>query len=321
MIEIPGECRGQRLDQVLSLLRPEHSRSGLQRLMRGGHVTIGGAVQRPSHRVHGGERVVIEPPPARPSHLEPEAIPLEVLHEDDDLLVLNKAPGVVVHPGAGNRTGTLVNALLHHCGGLSQVGGVERPGIVHRLDRDTSGLLVVAKSDRAHRSLAAQFKSRSVEKTYEAVVHGRPVPQHGTVDTPIGRHPTARTRMAIRPTGRPSLTAYRLLEQLGTVSLLELRPTTGRTHQIRVHLASIGHPILGDPLYGGRRGRGPAAVKDPLFEAYRGMALHARTIIFEHPRTGQRCAFEAPRPDGLQRLVDGLRKRLRRSSTSQGEDP
>src|SRR5437899_5506807 len=272
IVDLPAEARGQRLARTLAGLVPGQSRASLQRLMREGQVRLAGRAARPSDSVKGGERVEIDLPVPVPSSLIPEDFPLAVLHEDDDILVINKPAGLPVHPGAGARSGTLVNALLNHCRDLSGIGGVERPGIVHRLDKDTSGVLVVAKNDQAHRSLASQFKARSVEKTYEALVWGRPRLESGVIDAAIGRHPSARTRMAVRPGGRSARTAYRVVSSWGAVTMLEVRPETGRTHQIRVHLSHVGHAILGDRLYGGRRGA-PAndpAVREAL-AAYRGL--------------------------------------------------
>ncbi len=307
-LNLPRDRRGARLDQVLAALLPSLSRAMLQRLIRGGHVSVAGGAARAAYRVRGGERVVVDLPEPEPSRLEPEARPLRILHEDEDLVILDKPAGVVVHPGAGARRGTLVHFLLHHCRDLSGIGGEERPGIVHRLDRGTSGVIVVAKNDAAHRSLAAQFKARSVEKTYEALVWGRPRREAGTIDAPIGRHPSARIRMAVRTGGRAARSLYRLVEPLGPVSLLEVRPETGRTHQIRVHLRSIGHAVVGDRLYGGARA---ASVRDPRSRAallaYSGLALHARSLAFAHPRTGERCRFEAAKPADLERLLQDLR--------------
>ena len=310
-IELPADRRGARLDQVLAALLPGHSRAALQRLLHRGLVHLDGGPARSSYRVRGGERVRIDLPPPEPSALQPEALPLEVLHEDADLIVISKAAGLTVHPGSGIRRGTLVNALLHRCADLSGIGGVERPGIVHRLDRDTSGVMVVAKHDVAHRSLAAQFKARTVGKVYEALVWGRPRTPAGHIDAPIGRHPTARVRMAIRPAGRPARTAWRVVEDLGPLTRLNLRPETGRTHQLRVHLSSIGHPIVGDPLYGGAalRRRIPAVVR-ALLQTYQGLALHACELAFDHPRTGRRLVLQAGRPAELELLLRELRQAL-----------
>jgi 23S rRNA pseudouridine1911/1915/1917 synthase len=308
VVQVPRARRGQRLDRVLAELVPGQSRTSLQRLARGGQVTIGGAPARASLRLRGGERIVVRLPRPEPAGLAPEAIAVPILYEDRDVVVIDKPAGLAVHPGAGRRGGTLANALLHRCPDLAGVGGALRPGIVHRLDRDTSGVLVVAKNDASHRDLAAQFQARSVEKVYEALVWGRPPGAAGVVDLPIGRHPTARVRMAVRPAGRPARTGWRLLRALGPVTLLEVRPETGRTHQIRVHLAHLGHPVVGDPLYGGRR---PAPARgDPGFRAalssFRGLALHARRLAFRHPRTGDRLRFEAPRPAELDAFLAAL---------------
>ncbi|MFQ5876848.1 MAG: RluA family pseudouridine synthase [Acidobacteriota bacterium] len=308
-LDLPRESRGERLDLALAALLPAQSRAALQRLMREGHVKLAGRIARPSDRVRGGERVVVDLPAPAPAAVRAEAVPLSVLYEDGDLIVVDKPPGLVVHPGAGVRSGTLVNALLHHCRDLSGVGGRERPGIVHRLDRDTSGVIVVAKHDAAHRNLAAQFKERRVVKTYEALVWGRPRRREATIDAPIGRHPTARVKMSVRRGGRAARTVYRILEDLGPVTLLELRPETGRTHQLRVHLSDGGHPIVGDRVYGGQRARslGPSRERDALL-AYGGLALHARGLALEHPRTGSRLEFRAPRPPDLKRLVALLKE-------------
>lgn len=309
ILDLPAASRGQRLDRTLAERLAGESRASLQRLMRAGRVLIAGRPARPSDRVRGGERVEIDRPLPGPSTLAAEDLPLVILHEDADLLVLDKPAGLSVHPGAGTRSGTLVNALLHHCRDLSGIGGVERPGIVHRLDKDTSGVLVVAKNDLAHRALAAQFKARAVDKVYETLVWGRPRPASGLIDAAIGRHPGARTRMALRPEGRPSRTAYRVIFSRGPVSFLEVRPETGRTHQIRVHLSSAGHPIVGDRLYGGRRAESvPGRQFREAFLSYAGLALHARRLAFTHPRSGERREFEAPRPRAFQALLDRLER-------------
>ena len=303
-LELPPETRGGRLDRVLAGLLPEESRASLQRLIRAGRVRLLGRPARSSYTVRGGERVEIDLPPPLPSTLEPIPLPLAILHEDADLLVLDKPAGLPVHPGAGARRPTLVNALLHYGRDLSVIGGVERPGIVHRLDRDTSGVLVVAKNDRAHRSLAAQFKARTVKKTYEALVWGTPRPAEGIIDRPIGRHPTARVRMAIRPDGRAARTLFRLREPFDSVSLLEIEPATGRTHQIRVHLSAIGHPIVGDSLYGGVHRRVPGDIR--AVTHLQRPFLHAARLVFTHPRDGRRMEFTADLPADLQDVLDAL---------------
>jgi 23S rRNA pseudouridine1911/1915/1917 synthase len=307
-LTVPEERRGHRLDQALTTLLPELSRAAVQRLIRGGHVTLEGRTARPAHRLTGGERIAVDIPAPAASTLDPEERALDILLEDADLLVINKPAGLTVHPGAGRARGTLVNALLHHCRDLSGIGGVERPGIVHRLDRETSGALVVAKNDLAHRDLAAQFKARQVQKTYRALVWGLPRAARGLVDAPIGRHPTARVRMAIRADGRPARTSWEVIGRFDPMALVELHPETGRTHQIRVHLASLGHPIVGDRLYGGRRN--PDRVPDQLraaLAAYDGLALHALRLEFRHPGTARRLTIEAPLPENLAALVQALR--------------
>ncbi len=304
-LRLTEERRGARLDRALAALLPDHSRAALQRLLRDGRVLVDGAVGRAAARVRGGERVTIDLPPVVPAGLAAEDLPLRILHEDRDLIVIDKCAGMVVHPGAGARAGTLVNALLHHCRDLSGIGGVERPGIVHRLDRDTSGVLVVAKNDAAHRSLARQFKDRSVTKVYEALVWGAPRPPEGLIDEPVGRHPTARVKMAITASGRPARTNYRMIAACGPASLLEIRPETGRTHQIRVHLSALGHPIVGDPVYGGEWRPGRGAATRALVEAA-GLALHARRLGFTHPRDGDWREFEAPRPSRFEALIAAL---------------
>jgi 23S rRNA pseudouridine1911/1915/1917 synthase len=306
-LDLPEQARGDRLDRALAALLPAESRASLQRLIREGRVRVGGRRVRPSYAVRGGERVEVELLQVKPSSIEPESLPITTLYEDGDLLVVDKPAGMSVHPGAGVRRGTLVNALLHHCADLSGIGGVERPGIVHRLDKETSGVLVVAKNDMAHRALAAQFKARTIKKTYEALVWGRPRTSSGVIEGPIGRHPSARVRMAVRPDGRAARTLYHLRATYGPLSLLEVHPETGRTHQIRVHLSFIGHPILGDRLYGGRRpAPGPDRRLAEVVAAYAGLALHAHRLGFAHPRSGEWREFEAPRPEVLRALLEAL---------------
>jgi 23S rRNA pseudouridine1911/1915/1917 synthase len=305
-----GENR-PRLDLFLARYLKGESRASIQRLIRAGKVSRDGEVLKPAIRLRTGDRVVVVLSPAASSTiLEPERIPLSLLHEDDDLLVVDKPSGMVVHPGAGIRHGTLVHALLGRNTSLSRVGGGERPGIVHRLDRQTSGLMVVAKNDLAHRALSAQFAQREIKKVYLALVWGHPRPPMGRIDLPLGRHPQARTRMAVRKSGgRQSVTEYRTLESLRHFSLLQVRPLTGRTHQIRVHLKHRGHPIAGDERYGGKgfRRLQPPALRETL-EAFGRLALHASSLEFSHPVSGQVLHFQAPLPQDLELLLHRLRE-------------
>ena len=281
---------GQRLDAFLAR-RSGLSRARVQRLIEDGHVLVAGHPQKSHHRVGPDEKVQLHVPPPEPLELTPEAIPLDILFEDEDLLVLNKPAGMVVHPGAGRTTGTLVHALLAHCETLPGIGGVERPGIVHRLDRDTSGVLVVAKTDVAHQSLSRQFKSRQVRKTYLALVHGDVRREAGRIEAAIGRREHDRKRMGVRADGgREARTTYRVLRRLPGMTLLELGLETGRTHQIRVHLAHIGHPVIGDQAYGGRRERRHEGAPGRQL-------LHAWRLGFHHPRTGAWLEFTAPIPE------------------------
>ncbi len=297
-----------RLDRFLAGLGLPLSRSRLQKLIRDGSVTVDGRTVAPSRALRGGERIRIAVPEAREDRAAPEAIPVTVVYEDPHLVVVDKPRGLVVHPSAGHPSGTLVNALLHRCPDLSGVGGVLRPGIVHRLDKDTSGLLVVAKDDETHRALQTQFRTRSVDKVYLAVVLGR-LAGEGVVDRPIGRHPRDRKRMAVdAPRGRDARTRWRAVQELRGATLVEVRIETGRTHQIRVHLASLGHPVAGDPDYGGtRRVRGIAdpAVRRRLARET-SQALHAWKLAFTHPRTGEPLAFETPPPGAFTALVRDL---------------
>jgi len=278
--------------------------------VREGRLRLNAAVVvDPAHRVKRGDVIELEVPPPRPMDLAPEAVALDILFEDDDLLVLHKPAGLVVHPAPGHDAGTLVHALLAHCAGrLSGIGGVERPGIVHRLDKDVSGVMVVAKTDRAHQGLAGQFAVHSVERVYEAIVVGL-APARRRIEGAIGRHPRDRKRMAVvAHGGKPAVTQLERLAAAGTVaSRVACRLETGRTHQIRVHLAHIGHPILGDPLYGGTRMRSlPAALKAELATCHR-VALHARTLGFAHPRTGEWLSFERAAPHIFATLMERAR--------------
>ncbi len=275
------------------------TRSRVQRLIDDGHVRVNGHPQKARYAVAGGDQIAVEIPAAVPLPIEPEAIPVDVLFEDDDLLVLNKPAGLVVHPGAGRQTGTLVHALLAHCGVLPGIGGVERPGIVHRLDRDTSGVMVVAKTETAHQSLSLQFKARTVRKQYLALVHGVLKQDTGRIEAAIGRREHDRTRMGVRKDGgRAARTTYTVLRRLSGMSVVVLGLETGRTHQIRVHLAHIGHPVVGDEAYGGRLERKSSV------EAPRQM-LHAWRLGFRHPRTGDWHTYTAPVPPDMVALLAG----------------
>jgi 23S rRNA pseudouridine1911/1915/1917 synthase len=321
-VSLPADAAGQRLDRALAAALPDMSRTRIQALVRAGKVTLeGGLADDPGKKVGGGEAVTLEIPPPEPALPEAENIPLNVVFEDDDLIVIDKPAGLVVHQGAGNWTGTLVNALLHHCkGSLSGIGGVERPGIVHRLDKDTSGLLVAAKNDRAHRHLANQFadhgRTGDLERAYFALVWGVPLRPHATVDAPIDRDPRSREKMHVSKPGkgREAITHWQLIESYGPpkaplVSLIRCTLETGRTHQIRVHMAHIGHPVLGDPLYGtGYRTKSVRLsdlARDRLQTLDR-QALHAAHLAFEHPVSGEILSFDSDLPDDLRQLVESL---------------
>jgi len=300
---------GERLDRFLATRCPDLSRSYIQKLSRQGMVLIDAQAGRPSQSVRASQVVLLEIPEAVSTSLVPEAIPLAVLFEDDDLLVLDKPAGLVVHPGAGARTGTLVHALLSRAPNWSTIGGEERPGIVHRLDRGTSGVMVVARHDRAHRSLSAQFKDRTVEKIYAALVWGRIDKGTFTIDLPLGRDASDRKKISSRTSKpRTALTEFRVTERFESCTLVEARPKTGRTHQIRAHLRSCGHPIVGDAAYGGDRRRSlpPGPLREAL-ETFRRLALHAFRLTFDHPRDGRRLTFEAPLPGEMASLVETLR--------------
>ena len=303
------EAAGQRLDLWLARRLPSLSRARLQALIDEGHVLLDGARTRAAARLRAGQEVLVKVPAPVPAEPQPEEIDLVVVHEDRHLLVVNKPAGLVVHPGAGAASGTLVNALLRHVRDLSGVGGVLRPGIVHRLDRGTSGLLVVAKDDETHRSLVRQFSGRTVEKEYLALVLGSPARSAGDVNAPIGRDPVHRQRMSIRaPRGRDARTSWRLEERFDGAALLRVRIHTGRTHQIRVHLASVGHPVAGDAVYGGTRA--PSSRRAEARQALRSLerpALHAARLAFTHPASGERLAFSAPLPPDLVAVLERLR--------------
>lgn len=301
-ITADASSAGSRLDRWLHERLPELSRARLQALIDAGHVRVDGAVKKPSHRLPAGARVEVEIPPLPPETLEPEPIALTIVHEDEHVLVVDKPVGMVVHPGAGHARGTLASAVLAHAPTTAGVGGPRRPGVVHRLDKGTSGLLAIAKTPLAYESLVAQLAARTVTRRYVAIVQGRVRLAEGVIDAPIGRHPRDRVRMAVRPAsrGRRAVTRYRVLERFAHFTYLELRLETGRTHQIRVHLASLGHPVLGDDVYGGRtRARGPLPME--------GLALHAERLGFVHPLTQKRMEFTAPVPPRIERVLACLR--------------
>jgi 23S rRNA pseudouridine1911/1915/1917 synthase len=309
-LEVAPEDEGSRLDAWLTRRLPAHSRSRFQALIAEHRVLVDGASARASARLRAGQRVSVAIPEATPAVPQPEDIPLRIVHEDGHLLVVDKPAGLAVHPGAGRPGGTLVNALLHRVRDLSGIGGVVRPGIVHRLDRGTSGLLVVAKDDATHRALARQFAGRTVEKEYLALVLGVPERREAEITAPIGRDRARRKTMSVRaPRAREARTRFTVAERFDGAALLRVRIFTGRTHQIRVHLASIGHPVAGDVAYGGRRPASAArtaAHRAALASAAR-PALHAARLGFEHPATGARMTFESPLPEDIESLIARLR--------------
>ena len=317
-----ADATGQRLDQVLAALAgPDLSRSRVQALIKAGQVTVGGrTVTEPKAKLSGGEEIVVNLPPPEPAMPQGEDIPLDILFEDDEVIVVNKPAGLVVHPGAGNPAGTLVNALIRHCGAsLSGIGGVARPGIVHRLDKDTSGFMVVAKTDRAHRVLSEAFadhgRTGELERAYLAVVWRAPPRRSGTIETFLGRSSHDRLKQAVvregQPDARHAVTHYEVLETFGAeASLVECRLETGRTHQIRVHMSHIGHPLIGDRDYGAafrtKANRLPEPVK-AVVDAFPRQALHAAMLAFEHPATGEVMRFEADMPQDMQALAEAMR--------------
>ena len=302
---VPPELAGLRTDQALARLFPDLSRTRLRAWLEAGHVRLDGRVPRPRDPVRGGEEVHLDAPLPQAAPDRPEPIPLRIVHEDAHLIVLDKPPGLVVHPAAGNPAGTLVNALLHHDRTLA---ALPRAGIVHRLDKGTSGLMVVARTPAAHRALVAALARRAVTREYEAVVRGV-MTAGGTVAAPIGRHPVRRQRMAVVPGGREAVTHYRVLERFRAHTRVRVRLETGRTHQIRVHMAHVGHPLVGDPVYGGRPALppGPAPALAAAVRGFRRQALHARRLELAHPATGEPCAWEAPLPEDMANLLAALR--------------
>ena len=293
---------GERLDVFLTRQQPDLSRAHVQKLITEGAALVDGAVRKANYKLRGGEQVSLTVPEAAPVEIKAEDIPLDVLYEDEDIIVVNKARGMVVHPAAGVNTGTLVNALLCHCHDLSGINGEIRPGIVHRLDKDTSGVMVCAKNDKAHIDLAEQIRTKAAHRIYWAIVHGNIKEEAGIIKGDIGRHPTDRKKMAIvRENGKPAVTHFKVLERFGDYTLIECRLETGRTHQIRVHMTSIGHPLVDDPKYG---------PKKPSPFAIEGQALHSLTLTLTHPGTGEPMEFSAPVPEDMQRILTGLRDRL-----------
>ena len=294
------EEAGKRIDKFLADFMPNMSRSYLQKLFGTENILLEGKKVKPGYKMTGGERIRLLIPEAVEPKIEPEEIPLDILYEDDDVIVINKPKGMVVHPAAGHYSKTLVNALLFHCrGGLSGINGVLRPGIVHRIDMDTTGVLIACKNDAAHSCIAQQLKEHSVTRRYYAVVYGNLKEEQGTVNAPIGRHPTERKKMAVNwKNGKEAVTHYRVLERMGGYTWIECRLETGRTHQIRVHMASLGHPLVGDTVYG------PA--KCP-FSFLHGQALHAYILGFVHPSTREYMEFTAPLPQYFQKLLEAAR--------------
>ena len=292
------EHEDQRIDRYLTEMLPEQSRSFFQKLIRDGFVMVNHIIVKVNYRLKTGDIIEIDIPDAVPTEIVPENIPLDILYEDDDLLIVNKPKGMVVHPAVGHSTGTLVNAIMYHCqGNLSGINGEIRPGIVHRIDKDTTGSLIICKNDEAHRNIAEQIKEHSVTRRYVGVVAGTFSEESGTVEGAIGRHPNDRKRMTINEkNGKPAVTHYRVLQTLKGASFMEFELETGRTHQIRVHMASISHPLLGDTVYG--NSNNPYKLQ--------GQALHARTIGFIHPTTGEYIEVSAPIPEYMTELVRKL---------------
>jgi len=289
-----------RIDKFLSEEMEEHSRSFLQKLLKEGLVTVNAKVVKPNYKLSPGEEIVVHVREPEEVNIEPENIPLDILYEDKDVLVVNKPKDMVVHPAAGHYSGTLVNGIMYHCkDSLSGINGALRPGIVHRIDKDTTGALVVCKNDQAHNTIAERLKEHSITRRYRAIVHGIIKEDEGTVNAPIGRHPTERKKMAVNErNGKHAVTHYRVLERLKGFTYIECRLETGRTHQIRVHMSSIGHPLLGDTVYGPSR----SAVS-----SLQGQTLHAMILGFDHPATGEYMEFSAPLPDYFENLLKKLK--------------
>lgn len=289
---------GDRIDSYIAGLMKNLSRSYIQKLIEDGHVLVNGKKVKSNYKARKDDIIDVDVPEPVKLDVNPEDIKLNILYEDEDVLVVNKPQGMVVHPAAGNYSGTLVNALLKHCKNLSGINGVLRPGIVHRIDKDTSGALLVAKNDRTHRLLAEQIKEHTVNRRYIAIVEGVIKSDSGTIEGAIGRHPVDRKKMDVVPGGKPAVTHFKVIERFKNYTLIEARLETGRTHQIRVHMAHIGHPVVGDPLYG---------IKNQKFKL-EGQALHAALIGFVHPSSGEYMEFRAPLPDYFQKLIETIRR-------------
>jgi 23S rRNA pseudouridine1911/1915/1917 synthase len=298
ILSFAAESSDERLDKVISAHALDLSRASAQRLIKDGAATVNGHPSKPSYRVQAGDKIVVHVPIEPPEQVLPENIPLDIVYEDDVLLVINKPAGMVVHPGAGHSSGTLVNAVLAHCPPIADVGGAGRGGLVHRLDKDTSGLILVGKDDATHTALQRQFKRRQVTKTYLALVEDQVQPREGIIEAPIGRDKRQRKKMTVVRSGRKARTTYRVIEQFADHTLLEVCPHTGRTHQVRVHLAWLGYPIVGDAVYGHRRQR---LLKSRHF-------LHAARLRIIHPATGEEIVFEAPLPPKLANVLEQLRR-------------
>jgi 23S rRNA pseudouridine1911/1915/1917 synthase len=310
-IIVPDGGGGTRLDAFLASVVPELTRAAVQRLIEEGDVLLGGIVQKPSYKVSEGEEISVTIPPPEPSTAVPEEMQLDILYEDADLIVVNKPAGMTVHPGAGVNSGTLVNGLLGHCTDLSGIGGEIRPGIVHRIDKDTTGILVVAKNDAAHEGLAVQFREHTVKRVYIALVFGSPRTDKGRVESLIGRHPVDRKRMSgSAKHGRNAVTHWKVLARFPEVTLLKLRLETGRTHQIRVHMSESGHPLVGDSVYGGTARA--AGLKSPEFRSmvkkFGRQALHAKTLGFRHPSSGEYIEFDSELPEDMRTLLNYLER-------------
>ena len=293
---IAEEQAGQRADVGLALLL-DITRSNMQRLLEDGRAVKGAKVLKANYKLKAGDEIVVTLPEPQPLDAQPENIPLDIIYEDEDVIVVNKARGMVVHPAAGNYSGTLVNALLYHCKNLSGINGVIRPGIVHRLDKDTSGIMICAKNDEAHLSLSQQIQAKTARRTYLAVVRGNIKTDSGTIGTQIARDKVDRKKMAVvKENGREAITDYEVVERFGKYTLVRCKLRTGRTHQIRVHMEYLGYPLVGDPKY--------SPMKTPF--AIKGQALHSQTLEFTHPRTGERMRFEAPLPEDMQKIITRL---------------